>query len=228
MTVASEYVKRLGQVMRKWLIYLTIAGILLYGLTFLAVSVFTYNWTNPEVPEKADVIVCLGAGMDPDGTLHLPAIRRVRTCVQLFNANVAPRIHFTGGRATPTGPSAGEQMALLAMTMQVPETAVTRENNSLSTLQNAYFSQPMLADATRILIVTEAFHLPRSGASFRLFGSHNVRLFMSMPIRLRGDGTWEWRMIRREAAAIWFNGLRVGVWWIGGVLGADGRDSWLN
>ncbi len=214
--------------MKIWFAGLAIFGCVVYGLTFLAISAVTYLWMNSSHPEDADVIVCLGAGMDPDGTLHPPAILRARTCAHLYEAGVAPRIHFTGGRAAPTGPSAAEQMALLAKAMHVPESAITRENNSQSTLQNAYYSQPMLADADRIIIVTEAFHLPRSAATFRFFGPQDVDLYMSAPIRLQDDGTWQWSMIFRESAAIWFNALRAGAWWIGGLLGIDGRNNWLN
>lgn len=203
-------------------------GVGLYAATFLFISAFTYLWTNPENPEPADAIVCLGAGMDPDGTLHATAIKRVQTCAELYAAGVAPRVHFTGGRAVVDGPAAGTQMAKLAQSLGVPETAATTENASLSTLQNALYSQPMLSDTQRIILVTEAFHLPRSVASFGVFGPQDIDVFMSEPIRLDADGGWDWRMIRREVAAIWFNALRAGAWYVGGILKAENRNAWLD
>lgn len=203
-------------------------GVGLYAATFLFVVGFTYSWTNPDAPAQADVIICLGAGMDPDGTLHHSAIKRVETCAALYADGIAPRVHFTGGRGAPDGPAAGNQMALLAQSLGVPAEATSTENASHSTLQNAYYSQPMLADATRLMIVTEAFHLPRSVASFGIFGPHDLDIYMSEPIRPNANGGWDWRMIRREAAAIWFNALRVGVWHAGGWFGAEGRDAWLD
>lgn len=195
--------------------------------TFIGVATFTFSFDNKTKPDTVDVIVCLGAGMSADGTLHPPTIRRVETCVDLFAAGIAPRLHFTGGRAVPGGPAAGDQMALLAISLGVPDFAISRETESLSTLQNALFSQPMLQEADTLLIVTEAFHLPRSATSFRILGPQKVSIQMSEPVRGHSDGTPEWRMIRREVVAIWFNGLRLGAWWVGGAFGIEDRDSWL-
>lgn len=200
----------------------------LLAATFIGVAAFTFTYENKAEPDAVDVIVCLGAGMSADGTLHGPAIKRVETCAELYAKGIAPRVHFTGGRRVPDGPAAGDQMAKLAISLGVPDGAISRENESLSTLQNALFSQPMLADADTILIVTEAFHLPRSVTSFRLLGPQSATMYMSEPVRLRDDGSPDWRMLRREVTAIWFNGLRLGAWWLGGIFNIEGRDGWLD
>jgi len=203
--------------------------VFLYAATFAAVVVQTAWFKNPgfDTLPPVDVIVCLGAGMDPDGTLHRAAVQRVETCVLLFEAGAAPRVHFTGGQAVATGPSAGFQMGALAQEMGLPETAISIEEASHSTLQNALFSQPMLEDAASIRIVTEAFHLPRAYASFALMGQHDIHLTMSEPVRTRPGGGWKWSVLAREALAIWFNAARYMIWLASGAIGLEERDAIL-
>jgi uncharacterized SAM-binding protein YcdF (DUF218 family) len=203
--------------------------IALYALTFLAVVIQTASFSNPafETLSPVDTIVCLGAGMDADGTLHDAAIRRVETCVALYDAGAAEKIHFTGGRAVPEGQSAGGQMAALAIELGIPITAISTEDASQSTLQNALFSQPMLNDAQSLRLVTEAFHLPRAYASFALMGHHDIHLTMSEPVRLTSKGNWNWRVLSREALAIWFNASRYLVWLGGSFFGLEGHGAVL-
>lgn len=200
-----------------------------FAITFLGVVLQTALVRDPphNTLESVDVIVCLGAGMDPDGTLHPSAIARVETCAALYLAGTAPDVHFTGGRGRLGGPSAGAQMSALAQTLGVPPEAISIEEASQSTLQNALLSQPMLADAQSIRLVTEGFHLPRSYASFALMGDHTVHLTMSEPVRLTPQGRWNWRVLLRETLAIWFNIGRYGVWLIMGVFETEGRDAIL-
>jgi uncharacterized SAM-binding protein YcdF (DUF218 family) len=135
--------------------------------------------------------------------------------VQLFDAGLAPVIIFSGGIARPTGPSAGAQMGRFAMTRGVPQDGVFAEGLAQSTLQNALFSLPLIPNAERIIIVTEAFHLPRSWASFRWaqwelgHPAKSFTLVMSEDVRrnpLTGDVRWN--MLVRESLAIWFNAVR--------------------
>ena len=204
-------------------------AIALYAATFVAVVVQTARFENAPYGTlpPVDTIVCLGAGMDPDGTLNRAAIKRVETCVELFRAGADRSVHFTGGRAAPVGPSAGAQMAALAQELGLPRSVISIEEASHSTLQNALFSQPMLADARSIRIVTEAFHLPRAYASFALMGAHDIHITMSEPVRQRPDGGWNWSVLAREALAIWFNALRYLVWLASGVVALEGRDAIL-
>ncbi len=145
---------------------LALAGTL-YLVTVFAVVAFALLVPQNDLrADQADVIVVLGAGMEPDGTLHASSLQRVETGVELFHAGAAPSLHFTGGAAVPGGPSSGAQMASLAQSLGVQIELISHEDRSLSTLQNALFSQPMLRGAEDILVVTDGFHLPRSWLSF--------------------------------------------------------------
>ena len=209
-------------------------GLRLFVLTFCAVALWSALWPARSAADFAahDVIVVLGGGMDADGTLHSSTRLRVARGVDLFEAGAAPRLHMTGGMARDGGPSAGEGMRDLAMELGVPKAAITIETDSLSTLQNALFSQPMLNEAESAILVSEAFHLPRSRASFVWAGGPND-LSMAMSTRFRWDDrqpVWQaLRMLLRETLAIWFNLVRAVLHGLGGLIGVDDgrRDAWL-
>jgi uncharacterized SAM-binding protein YcdF (DUF218 family) len=197
------------------LVTLGFAAFVLMTLSMLA---WTFLWPEPDVRgmQKADVIVCLGAGMDGTGTLDSAALTRVDRCVQLFEAGLAPVIIFSGGTAREGGPSAGGQMALYAQSLGVPEEVTIIEGRAHSTLQNALFSLDLAPVLQDFIIVTEAFHLPRSWASFHwarwelgLANTKTFHLVMSEDVRRsQPSNTVEWVLLGRESLAIWFNAAR--------------------
>ena len=199
-----------------------------YLLTLLAVVAFSTLYTNPESPGPADMIVCLGAGVDGKGVIDGPARARAETCAALFASGVAEKVIFTGGNGVPGAPSGAQGMAEAAMAVGLLESAVLLEHASRSTLQNALFSAPQMADVDRILIVSDAFHLPRSAASFAGMGDWDIAIWAS-------DGVWpsplggkDWHMLYREALAIWFNLARYAAWRGGKALGLSDIDHWLT
>ena len=193
---------------------------------------------DPASVAKTDVIIVLGAGMDANGRLHRSTRLRVAKGVDLWANGRAPRMHFTGGQAAPDGVSAGEAMALLAQGMGVPVGATSFEGRSLSTLQNALFSQPMLSGEQSARLVTEGFHLPRSWLSFKWaawhVGAASPKLYLSHSERLR-QGSPSARlprltMVTRETGALWFNAARVIGYEVARLLRIPvaQRDPWLN
>ncbi|KAG1655730.1 Envelope biogenesis factor ElyC [Nymphon striatum] len=177
-------------------------------LTMLAWT-FTWSQTDPEGVQPADAIVCLGAGMGPNGGLDPAARRRVARCVDLHRAGVAPNIVFSGGTARSDGPSAGHQMGLYAQTLGLPGNAIIEEGRAQSTLQNALFSLELIPDADRLVIVTEAFHLPRAWASFK-WAAYELNmeapvfiLDMSEQVRQHPNRAGvSWNLLGRESIAI--------------------------
>lgn len=198
-------------------------GVFVASLVFVLGFTLIQAFVEPAEFDRADVIVVLGAGMDPDGTLHEPSILRVQKGVTLFEAGAAPRMHFTGGRGRASGPSAGDQMARLAESLGVPQSAMTSEGFSQSTLQNALFSQEQLNGAKRIILVTEGFHLPRSWVSFTWAGDHDLALAHSTRFRNTSSPPIlsQSYMVVREVIAWWFNLVRIAGWELAGLMGVD-------
>lgn len=192
-------------------------AILTYIAMAFAMLAWTFLWPDPEPEDfvSADAIVCLGGGMSANGTLAAPVLTRIERCVQLYEAGLAPVIVFSGGTAAPNGPNAGSQMARFAASLGVPQSVLVVESDAQSTLQNALFSLDLIPNAARVIVVTEAFHLPRSWASFKWaaweknHGPLNVALASSEQVRRDPqDGSIGWTILARESLAIWFNILR--------------------
>ncbi|MDJ0825504.1 MAG: YdcF family protein [Rhodobacter sp.] len=215
--------------MIRWLWRLGLAAAGLVAASAVAVLVVAV-WSTPcadlaqgDGGPDYDIAVALGAGMDPNGTLHDSTLRRVAAGVALLQAGRAQTLHMTGGRAVPDGPAAGDRMARHAVALGADPGKITRENAALSTLQNALFSGPSIPAGASVVVVSEGFHLMRSWASFRWAGLPVDAVCHSTRFRRSPDGArWDVaRMVVREVAAVWFNLARAAMW---SVLHGLGRD----
>jgi len=187
----------------------------LFAGTALAVIVWTFTWPETDVTTlaKADAILCLGGGLSADGALPAPVETRVARCVEVQAATGTPLVVFTDGTLVQGAPPAGEMMARYALQLGLPGSAALRETRARSTLQNMLYALQLSPRTKRLIIVTEAFHLPRSAASASWAAwqlglpQPRVTLVMSEPVRQRGRGP-SWRMLARESLALWFNAVR--------------------
>jgi uncharacterized SAM-binding protein YcdF (DUF218 family) len=176
-------------------------------------------------PDPASVIVVLGGGMEDDGTLGGDTAGRTRAGIWLFQAGLAPRIHFTGGVPEDGVPGAGDQMRELAVELGVPPAAASAENHSRSTLQNALMSRDVLGPLAEepIILVSDGYHLARSWLSFRWAGYRPVALSAASAF---GDqpAADQARRVLREALAWWFNLARIAVWHVAELVGVSEAD----
>ena len=135
----------------------------------------------PPVPvpssPTADAIVLLG------GDVGIPVPPRTESQLQgnrplhafrLFEAGKAPLIIVTGGNVFPQEGFHAEATytkAILA-SWGVPDDVILTEIKSRNTRQNALYSHRILSaqGVDRILLVTNAFHMPRADAVFRQAG----------------------------------------------------------
>lgn len=196
------------------------AGGFLGLLTLGAVYGWTYLWPFPQADElrPAKAIICLAAGLKPDGSLSPLTEQRTRSCVRLYHAGLAPVLAFTGGNSTHDAPPAGTQMAGLARSLGVPANAIVVEDRAESTLQNALFTLPLLDSPRGIILVTDSFHLPRAALSFTWAGARELQLSPAsgeaatlMPRQFH---------LLKEAVKIWVNAARVPVYSLAGLFGA--------
>ncbi len=209
------------------LLRLAVAAIVVFALTCLTVTFHAW-WLAGRglATPPANVIVVLGGGVRADGTPGPDSLRRTARGIELFQAGAAPRIHFTGGHRNPNVLGLGDAMAQVATASGVPETAVSTESRSRSTLENALFSTDVLAPdrAGPIIVVSDGYHLARAWASFRWAGYGPV--YLSAASAFGGDGTGaQLRRIGREALAWWFNAGRIAVWSLLDLFGMDRRNT---
>lgn len=124
----------------------------------------------------ADAIVVLGGGTyfhAPEyggDTVSEASLQRVRYAAKLYRETGKP-ILVTGGKPLGNSLSEAQQMKqVLEREFNVPVQWV--EGESDNTLENARLSYPILkaAGATRIYLVTHAWHMPRSTRTFEAAG----------------------------------------------------------
>jgi uncharacterized SAM-binding protein YcdF (DUF218 family) len=123
---------------------------------------------------RADAIVVLGRGVDPDGALPTLAKQRVARAAELFAWGVAPRLIFSGrcSLMTEIEPPRTEAaaMAEYAIGLGIPKRAVILEEESRDTIGNAYFVLRRFLepnDWTSIRVVTSDFHIQRTAWVFQ-------------------------------------------------------------
>jgi uncharacterized SAM-binding protein YcdF (DUF218 family) len=126
---------------------------------------------NPS-DRKLDAIVVLGCKVGPDqGSLSAPAARRADRGARAFHEGLSERIVVAGGRRW-NGVQEAEALAVRLLSLGVPESAVLREDRSLTTAENARFTAELLAriGASRVGVVTCDWHVPRAMFLFKRAG----------------------------------------------------------
>lgn len=127
-----------------------------------------------------DGIIVLGGSIDPErsqarGSLEMDAsAERIVTMLQLARRFPAARIVFSGGSANlieapvPEAPIAGD----LLEDFGTARARIVLESESRTTAENAAFTRAMVSPkpGERWLLVTSAFHMPRSIGAFRKVG----------------------------------------------------------
>ena len=123
---------------------------------------------------RADAIVVLGRGVDPDGALPALAKQRVARAAELFAWGVAPRLIKSGrcSLMTESEPPRTEAnaMAEYAISLGIPKRAVILEEESRDTIGNAYFVLRRILepnDWMSIRVVTSDFHIQRAAWVFQ-------------------------------------------------------------
>lgn len=126
----------------------------------------------PPAGSRFDAIVVLGCPVAPDGGPSPALVRRAALAARLFHLGHAPRVVTTGGSTRARSPAEAVALARLLHELGVPRGAVVVEDRSRTTEENARFARRLLPDAERVLIATDAFHVPRACLLFRRHFDH--------------------------------------------------------
>ncbi|MBI2394419.1 MAG: YdcF family protein [Deltaproteobacteria bacterium] len=114
----------------------------------------------PAPIEGAEVIVVLGAGIGPDGSVSQVLGDRLETALALYRAGRAPRLLLTGDH------SSAEYDEVAAMRRWLEQRGVPRDALLLDGAGVDTFSSISRARTVygvgRAIVVTQAFHLPRA------------------------------------------------------------------
>lgn len=132
----------------------------------------------PPTNIQGDVIILLGGGATADtpdvdgvGMLSGSAANRLLTAARLHVKTGLPII-TSGGRVFSDSGIEAQIAKRQLMTLGVPESKIFAEDQSLNTQQNAQFTKRILAEQgfARPILVTSAFHMPRSVGNFARAG----------------------------------------------------------
>ena len=111
-------------------------------------------------PGWGDCVLVLGAGLLPDGSPSLMLGERIRTGVELYKAEAAPKLLMTGDHTTPEHDEVNA-MKDAAMAAGVPSEDIFMDHAGINTYDSLYRARNIFG-AERIVIVTQAYHLPRA------------------------------------------------------------------
>ena len=127
-----------------------------------------------------DGIIVLGGAIDPEasqarGSPELgDSAERLITMLQLARRYPAARIVFTGGSASLIGPQLAEAPVAgdLLEDFGIPASRIVLESESRTTAENATLTRNLVSPkpGERWLLVTSAYHMPRSIGVFRKAG----------------------------------------------------------
>jgi uncharacterized SAM-binding protein YcdF (DUF218 family) len=113
--------------------------------------------------QDADAIVVLAASVDTKGTLSATSLRRAVEGMVLYQKKLAPLLVFSGP-ANRTGIVEARVRTELARVLGIPVAAIITETTARTTREEAMRLAALLQPRgiRRILLVTDAAHMPRS------------------------------------------------------------------
>lgn len=120
------------------------------------------------VDVEFDCAIVLGAKVMTDGTPSPALVRRVAHAVDLAHRGRARHLLMSGGAVNHSITEA-HVMRDLALAAGIQADRLHVEDRSCNTIENARCSAPIIAAHgwTRLLLVTDSFHLPRARLIFR-------------------------------------------------------------
>lgn len=150
------------QILRICLLVLAAALLLGLGPNLVILLAACGKTAAPEETEPGwgDCILVLGAGLMPDGSPSLMLGERIRTGIRLYEAGAAPKLLMTGDH-TRADHDEVNAMKDAAMAEGVPSEDVFMDHAGVSTYDSLYRAREIFG-ARRIVIVTQAYHLPRA------------------------------------------------------------------
>lgn len=151
----------------RWILRVGLAALVGWGAVLAAI----WWWAQRDDRRAADVIVVLGAAQY-DGRPSPVLKARLDHAMALWDAGLAPRLLFTGGRRAGDAWSEAQAGRRYAIQHGVAPEAIMIETDSRTTAMSMRGAAAMLAPRglTRVLLVSDPFHMLRLELLARLNG----------------------------------------------------------
>ena len=109
----------------------------------------------------------------------------------MYQQGYAPKLIFSGAAADPKSASNAKVMMATAVSRGVPLTAISLDENSRDTKENAQKSKTILGGAKMIILVTSDYHQRRVNREFQKVLGPEVRL-INAPAKDKYWGRKNW------------------------------------
>lgn len=163
------------------LVLVSFFSVALYPMGNLLLRPLESQFPQPQLPDKISGVIVLGGGEDAELTvLHGQAsfgdgAERLMVVPELLHRYPDAKVIFTGGSGSVMRPEyRGGDVAQKWLAGQGIEEQVIIERDSRNTFQNALLTRDLLQEMSlpeeNWLLVTSAFHMPRSMGVFRQAG----------------------------------------------------------
>jgi len=157
---------------RAWLrrfIFITLIAALV-GLTGMVAAIDAYGMVDRAQP--ADVIIVLGTQVFPGGRAGPSLARRADHAAALYHQGYAAHVICTGGFTEPEPKSEAQVACERIVEAGVPREAVTLEERSTSTEENAAFTAAIMRERgwRSAIIASDGYHLLRATLMFQRAG----------------------------------------------------------
>jgi len=154
-------VQRIIQILFHALLYFTLAVFFLTGLLRVGILIFANASTylledSPDAP----VALVLGAGLNRDGTPGLVLRDRVRTAAELYQLGKVEKILMSGDNSTEYYDEPGA-MKEFALSLGIPEEDIVLDFAGRRTYDSCFRAEAIF-DLDQVLVITQAYHLPRA------------------------------------------------------------------
>jgi uncharacterized SAM-binding protein YcdF (DUF218 family) len=177
------------------ILILVVAATLPLGTLLIAPLEDRFPLPPPDLPAPEGIIVLGGAINDPVSQARHETIfneggERLTEAVVLAKRYPQARVVYTSGSSAFSGASSTEalQARKLMSQMGIAPERVTIEDKSRNTEENARFTAAIVhpQPSQRWIVVTSAFHMPRSMGVFESAGFHPI----AYPVSFRTQGQW--------------------------------------
>jgi hypothetical protein len=127
---------------------------------------------------RMSVVVVLGQSLNPDGTPPSSLCSRIELAATEWKLNHNLILLLCGGDPARTGKSEAQVMKDLLLPLGVDPNSIILEEQSLSTLQNAFYSFSILKERniSEIMLLSSEFHIPRAEYLFEAFFAYMASL----------------------------------------------------
>ena len=186
MAVGLAWLWRKHRDLRRRLLWVLVPFLLLLLLSLPAVAYFlqgSLEWRFPPLerrPADREAIVVLGSAVRrPEGSRLRPeldegSLNRCLKAAELYHQDKPCLVVVSGGMAEsePVRPTVAEAMREFLISLGVAPADIILEEQSRSTYENAVESSRLLdkRGLTKVILVTDAYHMARSMACFRKQG----------------------------------------------------------